>query len=215
MGSVDREEVIFKKCDAFPQTNKHLEKHSCLYCAWCLAEKEPILQQIYEAKCFPWWHRKDLHDACQEGRRLKEWEVNRVTLLSLLFLKQWLRDRGHDVDVSAKMIIYTRCTSRHFTPMDILMTVHTYPVTIKEMCFREYVAMCVRTGKLCKQRQRRGGRALTVLVVINHWVAQYPLTWALFDLDCSKMVVLKWKTPELQVRLWRGRATNPHSETGS
>lgn len=71
------------------------------------------------------------------------------------------------------------------------MAVHTYPVTIKEMCFGEYVAMCVRTGKLCKQRQRRVGRALTVLVVINHFVAQYPLTRALFDLDCSEMVVLK------------------------
>lgn len=66
--------------------------------------------------------------------------------------------------------------------MDILMVVHTYPVTIKEMCFREYVTMCVRTGRLCKQRQRRGGgRVLAVLVVINHLVAQYPLTLALFD----------------------------------
>lgn len=75
--------------------------------------------------------------------------------------------------------------------MDILMALHTYPVTIKEMCFREYVAMCVRTGRLCKQRQRRRGRVLAVLVVINHLVAQYPLTLALFDLDRSKMVVLK------------------------
>lgn len=30
-----------------------------------------------------------------------------------------------------------------------------------------------------------------MLVVINHLVAQYPLTWALFDLDRSKMVGLK------------------------
>lgn len=152
--------------------------------------------------------------SCQEGCGLKVWEVNRVTSLSLLFLKQWLRDRGHDVDASAKMIIYTRCTSRHFTPMDILMVVHTYPVTIKETCFREYVAMCVWTRSLWKQRHRREGN-LAVLVVINHLVAQYPLTLALFDLDRGKMVVLKWKTPELQVRLWWGRATNPHSEAGS
>lgn len=27
--------------------------------------------------------------------------------------------------------------------MDILMAAHTYPVTIQEMCFREYVAVCV------------------------------------------------------------------------
>lgn len=165
--------------------------------------------------CFSWWHRKDLHVPCQKGCRLKVREVNRVTSLSLLFLKQWLRDRGHEADVSAKMIIYTRCTSRHFTPMDILMAVHTYPVTIKEMCFREYVAMCVWTGRLCKQRQGSGEGVLAVLVVINHLGAQYPLTLALFDLDRRKMVVLKWKTPEPQVRLWRGRATNPHSETGS
>lgn len=153
--------------------------------------------------------------SCQEGRRLKVWEVNRVTSLSLLFLKKWLRDRGHDVDVSAKMIIYTRCTSRHFTPMDTLMAVHTYPVTIKEMCFREYAAMCVRTRRLWKQRHRKEGGDLAVLVVINHLVAQYPLTLPLFDLDRGKMVVLKWKTPELQVRLWQGRATNPHSEARS
>lgn len=72
------------------------------------------------------------------------------------------------------------------------MAVHTYPVTIKEMCFREYVAMCVRTGRLCKQRQGSGeGGFLAVLVVINHLGAQYPLTLALFDLDRRKMVVLK------------------------
>lgn len=75
--------------------------------------------------------------------------------------------------------------------MDILMAVHTYPVTIKEMCFREYVGMCVRTGRLCKQRQRRGVGVLAVLVVINHLVAQYPLTLSLFDLGRSKMAVLK------------------------
>jgi len=71
------------------------------------------------------------------------------------------------------------------------MAVHTFPVTIKEMCAREYVAMCVRTRRLCKQRQRREGGVLAVLVVINHLVAQYPLTLVLFDLDRSKMVVLK------------------------
>lgn len=75
--------------------------------------------------------------------------------------------------------------------MDILTAVHTYPVTIKEMGFRDYVAMCVRTRRLCKQRHRREGGVLAVLVVINHLVAQYPLTLALFDLDHSKMVVLK------------------------
>ncbi len=73
--------------------------------------------------------------------------------------------------------------------------------------------MCVPVGRLCKQRERRGVGVLAVLIVINHLVAQYPLTLALFDLGRSKMAVLKWKTPELQVRLWRGRATNPHSET--
>lgn len=54
------------------------------------------------------------------------------------------------------------------------------------------VCVCVRTGRLCKQRQRSGeGGVLAVLVVINHLGAQYPLTLALFDLDRSKMVVLK------------------------
>lgn len=75
--------------------------------------------------------------------------------------------------------------------MDVLMAVHTYPVTIKEMCFREYVTMCVPVGRLCKQRQGRGVGVLAVLVVINHLVAQYPLTLALFDLGRSKMAVLK------------------------
>lgn len=89
------------------------------------------------------------------------------------------------------------------------MAVHTYPVIIKDVCFREFVTMCVRAAVLCKQRGREGGRRgeregerdgkrevkkermLAVLVVINHLVPQYPLTWALFDLDRSKMVVLK------------------------
>lgn len=53
------------------------------------------------------------------------------------------------------------------------------------------MAMCVRTRRLCKQRHIREGVALAVLLVINHLVAQYPLTLALFDLDRSKMVVLK------------------------
>lgn len=44
---------------------------------------------------------------------------------------------------------------------------------------------CVSKGK------EEGERVLAVLVVINHLVAQYPLTLALFDLDRSKMVVLK------------------------
>lgn len=44
---------------------------------------------------------------------------------------------------------------------------------------------CVSNGR------ERGERVLAVLVVINHLVAQYPLTLALFDLDRCKMVVLK------------------------
>lgn len=197
----------------FPWEISISNKPLCLCCFPCSLEKGAT--QISRFMSFSWWHRKDLHIPCQKGCRLKVWEVNRVTSLSLLFLKQWLRDRGLDADVSAKMIIYTQCTSRHFTPMDILMAAHTYPVTIKEMCFRVYVAMCLWTGRLCKQRPRNGEGVLAALVVINHLGAQYPLTFALFDLDRSKMLVLKWKTPELQVRLWRGRATNPHSETGS
>lgn len=42
-----------------------------------------------------------------------------------------------------------------------------------------------------EQEERKEGGILAVLVVINHLVAQYPLTLAAFDLDPSKMVVLK------------------------
>lgn len=50
--------------------------------------------------------------------------------------------------------------------------------------------MCEQGDCVSKGREG-GGRVLAVLVVINHLVAQYPLTLALFDLDRSKMVVLK------------------------
>lgn len=113
---------------------KIFHKTLCLCPVPCSLEKGAT--QMIRFMSFSWWHHKDLHIPCQKGCRLKVWEVNRVTSLSLLFLKQWLRDRGLDADVSVKMIIYTRCTSRHFTPMDILMAAHTYPVTIKEMWFR-------------------------------------------------------------------------------
>lgn len=42
-----------------------------------------------------------------------------------------------------------------------------------------------------KQKERKKEGMLAVLVVINHSVSQYPLPWVLFDVDRSKMAVLK------------------------
>lgn len=98
--------------------------------------------------------------------------------------------------MSAKTVIYTRGTSGHFTPTDILTAAHTWPVTIKELCCGECAGMCVcvcvRTGRLCKQKAEewegwvrwrgveggKGGGSLAVLVAINHLGAPYPLTFA-------------------------------------
>lgn len=49
---------------------------------------------------------------------------------------------------------------------------------------------CVSKGTEEKEEEE-AGRVLAVLIVINHLVAQYPLTLALFDLHRSKMLVLK------------------------
>lgn len=52
--------------------------------------------------------------------------------------------------------------------------------------------MCAEHGDCVSKRpEKGGGGVLTVLVVINHLGARYPLTLALFDLDRSKMAVLK------------------------
>ena len=42
-----------------------------------------------------------------------------------------------------------------------------------------------------RRARKRRKRMLAVLVVINHGLSQYPLPWVLFDLDRSKMEVLK------------------------
>lgn len=51
---------------------------------------------------------------------------------------------------------------------------------------------CVCEQGDCVSKGGEGGvGVLAVLVAINHLVAQYPLTLTPFDLDRSKMVVLK------------------------
>lgn len=95
------------------------------------------------------------------------------------------------------------------------MVPQAHPVTTRDV----YNCVCDcaserKKGGECETRKRgnrsesekKKKRTLAVLVVINHSGSQYPLPWGLFDVHRSKMVVLKWKTPEVQVRLWQGRA---------
>lgn len=83
------------------QTNTKSTR-SCLLCPVPSAKGVRHASRFMKVGLFPPWHRKDLHVPCQRSLRQKVCQVNRATSLSLLFLKQWLRDGGIDADASAR-----------------------------------------------------------------------------------------------------------------